>query len=169
MYATAWSSYAAGRQPGNVLGLRWRRGDSVTSVSPKLLRQAVADIERQDGRHPPPAVSPRHGWEGGRPLSLASDFSRRRRGPDTTLRFKRSASPGPLFRVGITKKPRGKATLINLSFPLVPFPHAGGVGPYTTLRFKRSASPGPLFRVGRNRGIFSVRTLLESGHANHSV
>src|SRR5207247_5455145 len=76
---------------------------------------------------------------------------------------------GPTLRVGITKKPRGKATLINLSFPLVPFPHAVGVGPYTTLRFKRSASPGPLFRVGRNRGIFSVRTLLESGHADHSV
>jgi len=56
-------------------------------------------------------------------------FPRFRRGPDTTLRLKRSASPGPLFRVGITKKPRGKATLINLSFPLVPFPHALGVGP----------------------------------------
>src|SRR5206468_11865302 len=42
-------------------------------------------------------------------------------------------------------------------------------GPDTTLRFKRSASPGPLFRVGRNRGIFSVRTLLESGHADNSA
>src|SRR5712664_2208374 len=31
------SSYAASRQPGNVLGLRWNREYSVTSVSPKLV------------------------------------------------------------------------------------------------------------------------------------
>src|SRR5438093_536046 len=60
----------------------------------------------------------------------------------------------------------GKGNGHSLSLPIS---HAGGVGPYTTLRFKRSASPGPLFRVGRNRSIFSVRTLLESGHADHSV
>src|SRR2546422_11488008 len=52
------SSYAASRQPGNVLGLRWSREYSVTSVSPKLLRQAVAYIESQDGRHPSEAISP---------------------------------------------------------------------------------------------------------------
>src|SRR2546425_9649594 len=52
------SSYAANRQPGNVLGLRWSREYSVTSVSPKLLRQAVAYIERQGGRHPSEAISP---------------------------------------------------------------------------------------------------------------
>jgi len=31
------SSYAASRQPGNVLGLRWNREYSVTSVSPRLV------------------------------------------------------------------------------------------------------------------------------------
>src|SRR5947208_8997175 len=30
-------------------------------------------------------------------------FPRRRRGPDTALRFKRNVLPGPLFRVGTTK------------------------------------------------------------------
>jgi len=50
------SSYAASRQPRNVLGLRWNREYSVTSVSPKLLPQAVAYIEGQDGRHPSEAI-----------------------------------------------------------------------------------------------------------------
>jgi len=45
------SSYAASRQPGNVLGLRWNREYSVTSVSPRQLRAAVAYIENQDRRH----------------------------------------------------------------------------------------------------------------------
>ncbi len=50
------SSYAASRQPGNVLGLRWNREYSVTSVSPTLVRQAVAYIESQDCRHPLEAI-----------------------------------------------------------------------------------------------------------------
>src|SRR5213593_2478129 len=88
-------------------------------------------VHRESGRPPPLRGDLTLIWmgRGMATLSLSSDFPRRRRGPDTTLRFKRSASLGPLFRVGITKKPRGKATLINLSFPLVPFPHAVGVGP----------------------------------------
>jgi len=50
------SSYAASRQPGNVLGLRWSREYSVTTVSPKLVPQAVAYIESQDERHPSEAI-----------------------------------------------------------------------------------------------------------------
>jgi len=50
------SSYAASRQPGNVLGLRWNREYSVTSVSPKLVPRAVAYIEGQDDRHPSEAI-----------------------------------------------------------------------------------------------------------------
>jgi REP element-mobilizing transposase RayT len=50
------SSYAASRQPGNILGLRWNREYSVTSVSPKLVREAVAYIEGQDRRHPAEAI-----------------------------------------------------------------------------------------------------------------
>ncbi len=50
------SSYAASRQPGNLLGLRWNREYSVTSVSPKLVPQAMAYIEGQDGRHPSEAI-----------------------------------------------------------------------------------------------------------------
>lgn len=46
------SSYAASRQPDNVLGLRWNREYSVTSVSPKILKVAKAYIESQDRRHP---------------------------------------------------------------------------------------------------------------------
>ncbi len=51
------SSYAASRQPGNVLGLRWNREYSVTSVSPKLVRAAVAYIQGQDRRHPTEAIA----------------------------------------------------------------------------------------------------------------
>jgi REP element-mobilizing transposase RayT len=50
------SSYAASRQAGNALGLRWNREYSVTSVSPKLVRQAVEYIEGQNGRHPGEAI-----------------------------------------------------------------------------------------------------------------
>ena len=50
------SSYAASRQPGNVLGLRWNREYSVTSVSPRLLRKAIEYIQGQDGRHPSEAI-----------------------------------------------------------------------------------------------------------------
>jgi putative transposase len=50
------SSYAASRQPGNVVGLRWNREYSVTSVSPKLVRKVVGYIEDQDRRHPDEAI-----------------------------------------------------------------------------------------------------------------
>ena len=50
------SSYAASRQPGNRLGLRWNREYSVTSVSPGLLPQAVAYVEGQNERHPEEAI-----------------------------------------------------------------------------------------------------------------
>jgi len=46
------SSYAASRQPDNRLGLRWNREYSVTSVSPKLLQNAIDYIEGQNRRHP---------------------------------------------------------------------------------------------------------------------
>ncbi len=39
------SSYAASRQPDNRLGLRWNREYSVTSVSPRLLQNAIEYIE----------------------------------------------------------------------------------------------------------------------------
>jgi putative transposase len=51
------SSYAATRQPGNVLGLRWNREYSVTSVSPGLLRKAVLYLQGQDRRHPAEAIT----------------------------------------------------------------------------------------------------------------
>lgn len=50
------SSYAASRQAGNVLGLRWNREYSVTSVSPRLLPKAVAYLRSQDQRHPSEAI-----------------------------------------------------------------------------------------------------------------
>ena len=50
------SSYAASRQPGNRLGLRWNREYSVTSVSPRLLNAAMKYIQDQDRRHPAEAV-----------------------------------------------------------------------------------------------------------------
>ena len=50
------SSYAASRQPGNVLGLRWNREYSVTSVSPRLVRAAMEYIQGQDRRHPAEAI-----------------------------------------------------------------------------------------------------------------
>ncbi len=46
------SSYAASRQPDNRLGLRWNREYSVTSVSPRLLQNAIDYMERQNRRHP---------------------------------------------------------------------------------------------------------------------
>ncbi len=44
------------RTGGNLLGLRWNREYSVTSVSPKFVPQAMAYIEGQDGRHPSEAI-----------------------------------------------------------------------------------------------------------------
>jgi putative transposase len=46
------SSYAASRQPNNVLGLRWNREYSATSVSPSLLKRVLAYIQEQESRHP---------------------------------------------------------------------------------------------------------------------
>lgn len=45
-------SYAASRQPGNVLGLRWNREYSVTTVSPRMMSKALEYLHRQDRRHP---------------------------------------------------------------------------------------------------------------------
>ena len=46
------SSYAGSRVPGNKLGLRWNREYSVTTVSPRLLPEAVRYLHKQDLRHP---------------------------------------------------------------------------------------------------------------------
>lgn len=50
------SSYAASRQPENVLGLRWNPKYSVTSVSPRLVRAAMQYIQAQHQRHPDEAI-----------------------------------------------------------------------------------------------------------------
>lgn len=50
------SSYAASRQRDNVLGLRWNREYSVTSVSPAGVPKAIAYIQSQDQRHPTEAI-----------------------------------------------------------------------------------------------------------------
>jgi REP element-mobilizing transposase RayT len=46
------SSYAASRLPGNVLGLRWAKEYSATSVSPRQLKQAMLYLENQARHHP---------------------------------------------------------------------------------------------------------------------
>jgi len=46
------SSYAASRLPGNILGLRWSREYSATTVSPKQLAGAIRYIEEQASHHP---------------------------------------------------------------------------------------------------------------------
>ena len=46
------SSYAGSRQPDNVLGLRWNREYSVTTVSPRMLSKALQYLQHQDQRHP---------------------------------------------------------------------------------------------------------------------
>ena len=50
------SSYAARRLPGNILGLRWSREYSATTVSPKQLAGAIRYIEEQASHHPGEAV-----------------------------------------------------------------------------------------------------------------
>ena len=50
------SSYAASRQPDNVIGLRWNREYSATSVSPRLLDGAIAYVRTQDRRHATEAI-----------------------------------------------------------------------------------------------------------------
>ena len=46
------SSFAASRQPGNVLGLRWAKEYSATTVSPRQVKEAMRYLETQDRRHP---------------------------------------------------------------------------------------------------------------------
>ena len=46
------SSYAASRVPGNKLGLRWTREYSATTVSPRILPEAVRYLQAQNTRHP---------------------------------------------------------------------------------------------------------------------
>ena len=46
------SSYAASRQPGNVLGLRWAKEYSATTVSPRQLKEAMRYLEKQEQHHP---------------------------------------------------------------------------------------------------------------------
>src|SRR5690349_18079276 len=50
------SSYAASRLPGNILGLRWSREYSATTVSPKQLAGVIRYIEEQASHHPGEAV-----------------------------------------------------------------------------------------------------------------
>ena len=50
------SSYAMSRLPGNVLGLRWAREYSATTVSPKTLKDAIAYVQDQERRHPDEAI-----------------------------------------------------------------------------------------------------------------
>jgi REP element-mobilizing transposase RayT len=50
------SSYAASRLPGNVLGLRWNREYSVTSVSPRGVSACIDYIKDQHRRHPTEAI-----------------------------------------------------------------------------------------------------------------
>jgi len=52
------SSHAINRLPGNTVGLRWNPEYSVTSVSPRLLHQAVGYVERQEERHPDERIGP---------------------------------------------------------------------------------------------------------------
>lgn len=50
------SSYAANRLPGNVVGLRWTRRYSVTTVSPRAVPRVIEYLKRQANRHPGEAV-----------------------------------------------------------------------------------------------------------------
>ena len=50
------SSYAASRVPGNKLGLRWTREYFVTTVSPRILPEAVQYLRTQNERHPMESV-----------------------------------------------------------------------------------------------------------------
>jgi hypothetical protein len=52
------SSYVANRLPGNVLGLRWNRRYSVTTVSPRSLPHAAEYLRTQEARHPQEVIPP---------------------------------------------------------------------------------------------------------------
>jgi len=51
------SSYAASRVLGNRLGLRWTRDYFVTTVSPRILPEAVQYLRKQNDRHPMERIS----------------------------------------------------------------------------------------------------------------
>src|SRR5438128_1285065 len=51
------SSYAASRQPGNVLGLRWAHQYSATTVSPRQLATVRDYLQRQNRHHPGEGVN----------------------------------------------------------------------------------------------------------------
>jgi hypothetical protein len=55
------SSHAVNRLPGNVLGLRWTRRYSVTTVSPRALPRVTEYLKGQDARHPGEGI-PTHPW-----------------------------------------------------------------------------------------------------------
>lgn len=50
------SSYAANRLRGNVVGLRWTRRYSVTTVSPRAIPRVIEYLRSQATRHPGEAV-----------------------------------------------------------------------------------------------------------------
>jgi hypothetical protein len=50
------SSYAANRLRGNMLGLRWTRRYSVTTVSPRAIPRVIGYLRTQATRHPGEAV-----------------------------------------------------------------------------------------------------------------
>lgn len=50
------SSYAASRLPGNVVGLRWTRRYSVTTISPRALTRVIEYLQQQGARHPGEAI-----------------------------------------------------------------------------------------------------------------
>jgi len=52
------SSHAVNRLPGNVLGLRWTRRYSVTTISPRALPRVTEYLKGQDARHPGEAIPP---------------------------------------------------------------------------------------------------------------
>src|SRR5205809_758058 len=67
-------------------------------------------------------------------------FPRRRRGPDTALRFKRNVLPGPLFRVGTTKAENNPTSLAEVPYhkpPIRRSPGQHGVGGVHIARFRK--------------------------------
>jgi len=64
-YLKGGSSHAINRLPGNVLGLRWNSEYSITTVSPRLLRDAIKYVEDQNRRHPDEAIPAESATQGG--------------------------------------------------------------------------------------------------------
>ena len=50
------SSYEVNRLPGNILGLRWAKEYSATTISPRRVPAALRYLERQGEHHPGEAV-----------------------------------------------------------------------------------------------------------------